>query len=103
MDNGSEVQHRGQVDPVHYHESGALPNHEHHQWERTGWYFWDETWADRIGPYYTEEACRLALAGYGVWLDNGMVDPLWPQPVPNEDKSWKLLVEAVEKVYATDR
>lgn len=62
-------------DPVHYHESGVQPNHEHHVWDRTGWYFWDETWADRNGPYYTEEAARKALAAYCIFLNDGAVIP----------------------------
>ena len=56
-------------DPVHYHESGSEPNHEHQKWDRSGWYFWDETWADREGPYYTEEAARKALQQYSDQLN----------------------------------
>jgi len=33
------------------------------------WYFWDETWADRCGPFDTKEACRIALYHYAVSLD----------------------------------
>lgn len=32
--------------------------------EKDGWYFWDETWADRIGPYTTEEEAREQLEKY---------------------------------------
>ena len=28
------------------------------------WYFWDETWADRYGPYDNEDTCRKALDRY---------------------------------------
>lgn len=28
------------------------------------WYFWDETWADRYGPYDTEEIARETLKRY---------------------------------------
>lgn len=28
------------------------------------WYFWDETWADRHGPYETEAKARQALRKY---------------------------------------
>lgn len=58
-------------DPVHYHENGSEPNHDCHKWNRTGWYFWDETWANREGPFYTEEAARKALSEYASWLNGG--------------------------------
>ncbi len=29
-----------------------------------GWYFWDETWADKHGPYDTEQQARTALVIY---------------------------------------
>lgn len=52
-------------DPVHYHErkpettrlSGAAQ-------DASGWYFWDETWTDRHGPYSTEAEARTALQSY---------------------------------------
>lgn len=28
------------------------------------WYFWDETWADRHGPFMTREECETALKKY---------------------------------------
>lgn len=28
------------------------------------WYFWDETWADRVGPFADEQRCRRALYEY---------------------------------------
>lgn len=37
-------------DPVHFHEDS--------------WYFWNETWSDREGPYPTEQAARDALDWY---------------------------------------
>jgi hypothetical protein len=39
------------MDPVHQNENGA-------------WYFWTETWAYEMGPYDTEELCRMALKEY---------------------------------------
>jgi len=42
-------------DPVYQDESGA-------------WYFWDETGADRVGPYATQENCRRALHDYALSL-----------------------------------
>lgn len=32
--------------------------------ENGRWYFWDETWSDRCGPYDTEEKCREELERY---------------------------------------
>ena len=37
----------------------------------TGWWFWDETWADRFGPYKNEEDVREALSMYSRYLDTG--------------------------------
>jgi hypothetical protein len=42
-------------DPVHKYEDE--------------WYFWDEVWYDRIGPYETEELCRADLERYCKWLN----------------------------------
>lgn len=39
------------TDPVHQDRSGE-------------WFFWDETWCDRIGPYDSREAATSALARY---------------------------------------
>jgi len=45
-------------DPVHKAEDGK-------------WYFWDEVWAQRDGPFDTEERARDALAYYcAVELEN---------------------------------
>jgi len=44
-------------DPVHQDETDSQ------------WYFWDEVWADRYGPYTTEEECRKSLASYCVYLN----------------------------------
>lgn len=38
-----------------------------HRDER-GWWFWDETETDRIGPYKTEGAAREALYQYALSL-----------------------------------
>lgn len=29
-----------------------------------GWYFWDETWANKIGPYESYEEANAALHAY---------------------------------------
>lgn len=49
-------------DAVHYVGSGTVD-----AWGTVvlpGWYFWDETWADRIGPYDSEPEARDGLAAY---------------------------------------
>ena len=33
------------------------------------WSFWDETWANTVGEYDTEEETRAELARYCLWLD----------------------------------
>jgi hypothetical protein len=48
------------IDPVH-EEDGK-------------WYFWDETWADRHGPYDTEEIARAELKKYCDYLDGELND-----------------------------
>ena len=37
----------------------------HIDWDDDKWYFWDETWATRYGPYDSETAARRALKYYG--------------------------------------
>jgi hypothetical protein len=39
----------------------------------TGWYFYDESWVDAYGPYYSEGLAREALAEYNKHL-NGEAD-----------------------------
>lgn len=39
--------------------------------DEAGWWFWDETWADRHGPYPTREAAEQELEGYLHWLETG--------------------------------
>lgn len=36
-----------------------------------GWYFWDETQADRIGPFDTEQHAKDTLDEYCHWLSTG--------------------------------
>lgn len=38
-------------DPVTQHPDGS-------------WWFWDEVWADELGPYKTESEARTALDAY---------------------------------------
>lgn len=41
--------------------------------EADGWYFYDETWADRQGPFPSEAITRVELKKYGEWLNTGRV------------------------------
>lgn len=45
--------------------------------EVDGWYFWDETWAYRHGPFMTEKECKIKLTKYANWLDTGMYNGKW--------------------------
>jgi len=47
-----------EMNPVHQDRDGK-------------WYFFDETWADRQGPYETEEEANEACAKYADELQNG--------------------------------
>ena len=38
------------------------------------WWFWDETWANEIGPHDTEEEARVALNRYVHYLTTGKVE-----------------------------
>ena len=40
------------------------------------WHFWNETWSDAIGPYDTEEECKIALNSYCREILNYENDPL---------------------------
>ncbi len=50
-------------DPEYYKPQD--PVHE----ENGVWYFYDETWGDRLGPYPTEALAREELRRYGIYLD----------------------------------
>lgn len=52
------------TDPVHY--VALTETNELGLEERPGWYFWTETWADRVGPYDTIEEARAALKDYAI-------------------------------------
>ena len=59
--------------PIHYHEKGDFPNNvdglsKQETEQETGWYFWDETWADREGPFKTEYEAIDAYIKYSVAL-----------------------------------
>ncbi len=44
------------LDPVHQHDGQ--------------WYFWDETWRERVGPYDSEDQANQALGAYLTTLDS---------------------------------
>ena len=57
------------------HEIDLLPNRpasadpDPVHMEDGKWYFWDETWAARHGPYPDETTARVRLAAYVKWLE----------------------------------
>jgi hypothetical protein len=44
------------------HEKGCTHNMVHH--DKEGWWFHDETWADRYGPFGTQSECLAVLDEY---------------------------------------
>lgn len=40
------------------------------------WYFWEETWADRQGPFETREIALESLRIYCDWLDGALPEQL---------------------------
>jgi hypothetical protein len=40
-------------------------------WSEGDWYFWDETWAARHGPFDSERVARERLKMYTQWLEDG--------------------------------
>lgn len=61
--------------PVHYVDE---PTPAEPPWEiqAPGWYFWDETWANRIGPFPDEATANLECEKYARWLDGDDRDTL---------------------------
>lgn len=39
------------------------------------WYFWDETWADKLGPFASEAEARTELRAYCATLELGHEEP----------------------------
>ena len=35
------------------------------------WFFWDEIWANTMGPYDSEEIAKQKLVAYSHWLKTG--------------------------------
>lgn len=46
----------------------------HYDIDSDAWYFYDECFVDRFGPYDTEDTALRELARYALWLNWG-VDP----------------------------
>jgi hypothetical protein len=46
---------------------GHDPIHEHNN----QWWFWDEIWVDRMGPFPTRHEAEVGLELYVHWLDTG--------------------------------
>lgn len=63
------------MDPVHYFDATRKSDPDY--WDPldgatdSGWYFWVETWADRIGPFETEDIARWEGLRYAMIL-NGL-------------------------------
>jgi len=49
------------ADPVHF-ENGQ-------------WYFWDESWTSKQGPFPNEHVARKELERYAQWLNTGRTTP----------------------------
>lgn len=59
---------------------GANPIHQ----DAEGWWFWDETWADRHGPYPTARRAKNELSRYADWLDNGQTPVPYCEQFPED-------------------
>jgi len=55
-----------EVDPVHFNRV-VMWKYDGTE-EPIGWYFWDETWGFRYGPYADEAAAHVACREYGEQL-----------------------------------
>lgn len=62
-----EIRAKGHNDPIHKAEDGK-------------WWFWDETWADRHGPYDDRTTARRECARYAHHLDKGPDVPFQETP-----------------------
>lgn len=85
--------------------SGTDPVHQ----EGDAWYFWDETLADRNGPFPNEATARTELKGYCEYLDGGpaaIAEPLpfsrwlWSRRADDWHRSMSPIVLSQEPVAA---
>jgi hypothetical protein len=53
-------------DPIHYLSQVEIEEEKSDL--QPGWYFWNEIWADRIGPFNTEVLARDKLRQYAKTL-----------------------------------
>lgn len=54
-------------DPVHFHLKDELAHCDLDlATDETGWYFWDESWASRHGPFSSRSAAVAMLHEYSV-------------------------------------
>lgn len=58
------------------------------------WWFWDETWCVKFGPWAHEQAAREGLAAYCQYLDTGMAIPFDPSPIGNRLQTCHVLSDA---------
>ena len=49
--------------PVHYAKANQSVETDEGEFKE-GWYFWDETWAYRFGPYLTQDQANVSLDKY---------------------------------------
>lgn len=70
-----------------------LENHDPVHQDEAGFWFWDETWTGRHGPYETEQVCREALDEYAESL---VIEP--------EDRHrwlrWIIVIVALSSAFA---
>lgn len=52
------------TDPVHHYVHSIDEEYHIEDNPASGWYFWDESWGYRYGPYETRELCATALNQY---------------------------------------
>lgn len=65
--------------------------------EENNWYFWDESWTEKHGPFYSEEEARQELSLYCLFLDGKL--PKIPFPSLQAAKEGKTYSEDVWDWY----
>jgi len=65
---------------IHGKAHPCMPNNPVHQWEGK-WWFWDETWSNRVGPYEDATKAREGMELYvKLFLDKpAPIPPPWEQ------------------------
>jgi hypothetical protein len=67
-----------------------------------GWYFYDGSWADLIGPYATREIAQREIRKYCNWMDHGpeeiiiLQDEWWPIDEIKTNDSYFVVAKAIE-------